>query len=675
MKVPNDFVVPANALQWATPLHNLHLGSLLFSIRGGASKVHNNDLLSIGYPSQSAASLKGFSRFRAALLEYEENVGNMLVPSQFVIPKDDKWSEQFWGIKLGSYVSNVRASVLYVDRMDDLKEVGFTYEPRVMSFTFETLKAALYEYQDIEGNMLVPISFIVPLNGSRNSINGTLNSGIWPEDTRGIRLGRTVSMIRCNRSYIEHRNELERIGFSYTPRPKGNYGDFELTKRALMQFKEKFGHMQIDSKYIVPRDVPEWPSEWPESMQGIKLGRTVSLVRDGKLFGDRKAELLEIGFDYVYESDKSSNYDRTKAALMRYRQLYGDLDVPSAYVIPEKKEWSPSMWSCHLGQIVDSIRGGFAHVNQKNELSALGLDYDSQNVYEYDATKKALLKYKALYGNMLIEKDFSVPSGIDTWPEEVWGFKLGHCAANIRRGYTFRTKKEELQRIGFNYSRRGTCTYDQFKSALMHFKCLYGDMNVPKKYILPTSNVNLCQDMDSLNLGCLVSRVRSGHKFNDHSKDLGCLGFNFTTQVKHSYELTRRMLVQYKTLYGHLLIPRGYVIPSDSIQWPDDMHGQKLGSIARTIQRGSYSDKRDDLLRIGFIFAPEKRKFDYECVKIALYKYREAFHGSTAVPYLFKIEEGSTWYPKETWGMPLGTLVSRIRKGSKWPEKKSELLG
>ena len=74
-------------------------------------------------------------------------------------------------------------------------------------------------------------------------------------------------------------------------------------------------------------------------------------------------------------------------------------------------------------------------------------------------------------------------------------------------------------------------------------------------------------------------------------------------------------------------------------------------------------------------FAPEKRKFDYECVKIALYKYREAFHGSTAVPYLFKIEEGSTWYPEETWGMPLGTLVSRIRKGSKWPEKKSELLG
>ena len=221
MKVPNDFVVPANALQWATPLHNLHLGSLLFSIRGGASKVHNNDLLSIGYPSQSAASLKGFSRFRAALLEYEENVGNMLVPSQFVIPKDDKWSEQFWGIKLGSYVSNVRASVLYVDRMDDLKEVGFTYEPRVMSFTFETLKAALYEYQDIEGNMLVPISFIVPLNGSRNSINGTLNSGIWPEDTRGIRLGRTVSMIRCNRSYIEHRNELERIGFFLHPSTEG----------------------------------------------------------------------------------------------------------------------------------------------------------------------------------------------------------------------------------------------------------------------------------------------------------------------------------------------------------------------------------------------------------------------------------------------------------------------
>jgi hypothetical protein len=675
MNVPNDFVVPANIPGWPAELCGLQLGYLLTSIRDGAYRVHRKDLLSIGYPPEAKSSLKGFDRFRAALLEYERNLGNMLVPSQFVIPEDSKWSQQLWGMKLGSYVSNVRASVLYVDRMDDLKELGFTYEARVMSFTFETLKAALYEFQDIEGDMLVPINFVVPLNGSRNSINGTSNSGVWPEDTRGIRLGRTVTMIRYNRSYVEHRNELERIGFSFTPRPKGNYGDFEFTKSMLIEFKDKFGHLQVDSKYVVPRDVPEWPSEWPESMQGNKLGRTVSHIKNGKLFGDRKADLIEIGFDYDHGSDRSSNYERTKSALMRFKQLYGDLNVPSTYIVPEKKEWSSSLWSCQLGQLVDSIRGGFAHVSQRNDLSAVGLDYDSQNLYEYDTTRKVLLEYKAIYGNMLIEKDYLIPSGNSMWPEEMWGLKLGQCAANIRKGYSFKTKKEELQSLGFNYARRETCNYDQFRSALLHFKGLYGDMNVPKKYVLPTSNVNQCEDMCSLNLGCVVSRVRSGQKFNEHSKDLELLGFDFNTQIKHSYELTRRMLVQYKALYGHLSICRGFIIPSDSADWPEEMHGQKLGGVVCTIQRGSYSDKRDDLLSIGFVFSSRKRKFDYECVKIALFKYRELFHGSTAVPYLFKIEEGSSWYPKETWGMPLGTLISRIRNGTKWPEKRSALLG
>jgi hypothetical protein len=61
-------------------------------------------------------------------------------------------------------------------------------------------------------------------------------------------------------------------------------------------------------------------------------------------------------------------------------------------------------------------------------------------------------------------------------------------------------------------------------------------------------------------------------------------------------------------------------------------------------------------------------------VKVAVYKYREYMHGSVRVRRDFKIPEGSSWYPEETWGMPLGAIVARIRSGAKWQSKMSELL-
>jgi hypothetical protein len=671
MEVAPDFIVPTDDAVWPEKLWGFELGPLAKATREGAFRSHRRDLLNIGFFREDIR-LKGFARFRAALLEYEENYGNVLVPAPFIIPHEENWSKEFWGMKLGSYVSNVRAMALYIDQVDELKELGFNYEQQVMSFTFETLKAALYEYKEIYGDMSVPLNFVVPLDGKKMTLNNSVTNNVWPEDTRGIRLGRTVSMIRYGRSYVEHKDELRKIGFDFRPRPKANYGDYELTKSLLMKYKGMYGNLDVDSKFTVPGDIPGWPSEWPRSMHGSKLGKLVSSIRSGKLFLDKKEELMSLGFEY--ESDVNDGYDVLKAALQTFKDLYGDLNVPSQYVVPNKQKWPRLLWGMRLGDSVDSIRGGFSFTSRKSDLIGLGFDYNSRELYGYDVTKRALEIYKSLHGNMLVDDSFVVPSNSAQWSESMWGMELGRTVFNIRTGYSFRDKKEELQNLGFNFARRQICEYVEFKNALMHFRDLYGDLLVPKRYVLPTARVSQCEDMGGLNLGCMVVGARSGQKFREHREDLELLGFDFNTQVKYSYDLTRRMLVQYKALYGDLEIPTKFKVPSDE-HWPSEMWGQKLGSAATLIRYGSYPENRDDLLSIGFQFTERRKKYDYECVKVAVYKYREFTHGSVAIRRDFKIPEGSSWYPEETWGMPLGAIVARIKSGSKWQSKMSELLG
>jgi hypothetical protein len=671
MEIANDFVVPADDGAWPEKLWGFELGPLAKATREGAFRSHRKDLLNIGFFREDNR-LKGFARFRAALLEFEENYGNVLVPAPFVIPNDKNWSEEFWGMKLGSYVSNVRAMALYIDQVDELKELGFNYEQQVMSFTFETLKAALYEYQEIYGDMAVPLNFIVPLDGTQMTPDNTVSNNYWPEDTRGIRLGRTVSMIRYGRSYVEHKDELRKMGFDFTPRPKANYGNYELTKSLLLKYKEMYGNLDVDVKFTVPGDVPGWLSEWPQNMHGSKLGKLVSSIRSGKLFLGKKEELMSLGFEY--DSDANDGYDILKAALQAFKDIYGDLNVPSQYVVPNKLKWPRLLWGMRLGDSVDSVRGGFSFTNRKSDLIGMGFDYNSRERYGYDVTKRALEIYKSLYGNMLVDNNFIVPSNSVIWSESMWGMELGRTVFNIRTGYSFRDKKEELQNLGFNFSRRQICEYIQFKNALSHFRDLYGDLLVPKRYVLPTDRVSQCEDMGGLNLGCMVGGARSGQKFGEYREELEHLGFDFNTQVKYNYSLTRRMLVHYKELYGDMEIPTKFKIPPDE-HWPSEMWGQKLGSAATLIRYGSYPENRDDLLSIGFPFTERRKKFDYECVKVAVYKYRELTHGSVTVRRDFKIPEGSSWYPEETWGMPLGAIVARIRSGAKWQSKMSELLG
>ena len=133
-------------------------------------------------------------------------------------------------------------------------------------------------------------------------------------------------------------------------------------------------------------------------------------------------------------------------------------------------------------------------------------------------------------------------------------------------------------------------------------------------------------------------------------------------------------MVKYKELHGHINVPARFSTPINHPKWPSSLSGIKLGTVVHDIRRGSYSDKKEDLLSMGFKYVVRKR-FDYDCVRIAVYKYRELHHGLTKISSVYNIPEDDPWYPEETWGMCLGSYAKRIRSGTLWPDKCTDLFG
>ena len=268
------------------------------------------------------------------------------------------------------------------------------------------------------------------------------------------------------------------------------------------------------------------------------------------------------------------------------------------------------------------------------------------------------------------------------WPTETWGLKLGSFAMKLG---TRQTLMRERIRTRTNPIRTAVHLkpeaakslrrkrFELVTSALQRYQELNGDMLVKSKFIVPD-----CPDWPTevrgLKLGFITANIRRGSSHSDKREELAAIGFAYECQHKYGYDLIREALVRYKELNDHIDVPARYSIPRDCSKWPVQLRGINLGTVVHNIRRGTYGDKKDDILSLGFNYVVRK-KFDYDCVKIAMYKFRELNHGSTRIPAVYNIPHGDPWYPEETWGMFLGSIANRIRCGLIYQDKREELFG
>ena len=514
------------------------------------------------------------------------------------------------------------------------------------------LKCALLTYRLQYNDLNVPSRFVIP------------NSRDWAEDLWGMKLGSTVSRIRNRGDYSTYRGELQEMGFSFDS--QRTVHGWEKVSRALLTYQSLHEDLLVPRDFVIPNG-----RDWAEDLWDMRLGVTVSNIRNGGDYSEYRAELEEMGFSF--DSQRAVHgWEKVKRALLTYKSLHGDLLVPKDFLIPNSTDWAEDLCYMQLGVTVYSIRNKACWSTHRAELEEMGFSFDSQSTgHGWEKVKLALLTYKLLHGDLLVPRRFVIPNGSD-WPEDLWGMKLGEAASNIRNKRCYSQYRAQLEEMGFSFdSQRAVHGWEKVSRALLTYKSLHGDLLVPKDFLIPNST-DWAEDLCYMQLGVTVDSIRNKACWSTHRAELEEMGFSFDSQrAVHGWEKVSRALLTYKSLHGDLLVPKDFLIPN-STDWAEDLCYMQLGVTVDSIRnKACWSTHRAELEEMGFSFDSQRAGHGWEKVSRALLMYK-SLHGDLLVPRSFVIPSGSDW-PEDLWGMKLGEAASNIRNKRCYSQYRAQL--
>ena len=448
-----------------------------------------------------------WEKVKRALETYQLLHDDLYVRRGFVVPVHPDWPEDLWGMKLGFAVYNIRNNGTYSTHRAELEGMGFDFDSQSTAHGWENVKRALLAYKSFHGDLLVPVSFVIPENAD------------WPEDLWGMNLGLTVNSIRNQGTYSTHRAELEEMGFDFDSQSTGR--GWENVKRALLAYKSFHGDLLVRQGFVIPEN-----ADWPEDLWGMKLGFAVYNIRNTGAYSAYRAQLEEMGFDFNPQRIVHG-WENVKRALLKYKSLRGDLLVPYRFVIPENAHWPEDLWGMKLGVTVNNIRNKGIYSTHRAELEGMGFDFDSQSTaHGWENVKHASLAFKSLRGDLLVPVSFVIPEDAD-WPEDLWGMKLGLTVYSIRNQGTYSTYRAELEEMGFDFDSQSTGHgWENVKRALLAYKSFHGDLLVRTGFVIP-ENADWPEDLWGMKLGFAVYNIRNQGTYSAYRAELEGMGFDF----------------------------------------------------------------------------------------------------------------------------------------------------
>lgn len=272
------------------------------------------------------------------LSRYKELYGNYSIPAKFTIPSTQDWPEHSWGLQLGMKVVDIRRgrSFQSCSSIELLHRIGFPLiSQRLLKKIFKTDES---------------------LNVSLNIIPG------------------------INKTRKRHRY---------------NYEQDILTPCRI--YKAVYGNLFIPIDWIVPED-----NIWPQLYWGYNLGHKLQLFRKDSRYmcyintKDQDfinsfetnvicEQLNELGFVW---NIKDYKFFKLLQVILRYKDIYGHVNVPVRYIVPESLEFPISFHGYRLGFIWHRFRRGYMFYNDKylQQLSQLDLlQYMSDKLLSYNS--------------------------------------------------------------------------------------------------------------------------------------------------------------------------------------------------------------------------------------------------------------------------------------------------
>ncbi|KAL4166932.1 hypothetical protein KRP22_012419 [Phytophthora ramorum] len=292
--VPLAFTIPSHAEdpRWPKVLEGYMLGRHVYMVRSGkyATQVRDSkeELDELGFSFRLVDKVWGESIF-PALEVFAAQYGHCDVGQDFVVPSDEPWPLDSWGLKLGDTVKNIRRGAYDSQVQASRKELdalGFVWNARhrVEKTVRSVVIPALTTYRRLHGSdALVTTDFVVPDRDPN-----------WPVLTRGFKLGQWITRVRSGQVALSSklRAELDKVGFVWRSNDQ-RWNDVLLP--AFRAYAELHGGTctSMSTKFSVPPEVP-----YPRAAWGVNLGGALWHIRNGDSYvncEDKQRELRALG--------------------------------------------------------------------------------------------------------------------------------------------------------------------------------------------------------------------------------------------------------------------------------------------------------------------------------------------------------------------------------------------
>ena len=240
---------------------------------------------------------------------------------------------------------------------------------------------------------------------------------------------------------------------------------------------------------------------------------------------DRVSELNELGF--VWER-LQPEWNIVLEALIIYSNIYGNVLVPSAFIVPHNDNaWPKATWGIRLGNCVHRIRLRHDFVkNHPDRLQQLdGLDFVWDNSeHAFQLFFRGLSYFSKIHQSyhasgrrkaLRVPSTYIVPSDDEAyragWPEDLWNYPLGERCAAVRHKLVYvknhPERRQALESIGFIFSPNSTLGWLEVVHAAAIYSNLHGrELNVPQKFVVPappklTWSANIGETQDGVLFG------------------------------------------------------------------------------------------------------------------------------------------------------------------------------
>ena len=251
---------------------------------------------------------------------------------------------------------------------------------------------------------------------------------------------------------------------------------------AASTYYAEHGNLKVPLRYKTPGGLSL--GDWVQTQRQIRKGKRTF----GTLTQQQIERLDSIGM--VWETRSETAWARGLEAARRYRQQYGDLQVPSAYKDAD---------GFALGNWIRNTRSRFGSgglkESQIRELDALGMVWNNIDAKWERCYAEAALYYEK-HGSLNLAPKYVSPSGIrlGAWVENQRAYYL--------KGELSDDKIRRLEAIGMLWEGRNDRQWLRAYEAAARYFRQHGDLNVPYQYVSP----------EGIRLGYWVVRQRAAYK-------------------------------------------------------------------------------------------------------------------------------------------------------------------